>query len=308
MTHEPLKKEFGFYPQSLQFEAGLVTVSTLPDIERITSDLLASDDVEANWIYPSPQQQYELISGKVRELPYPSRVFGLPKTHLIEHAAAASEEHLEFHVWALSFFLGMRLTTTEAGFLDATPVKRGRLVDFILLGSSLTSAVELAEIFWTTNLDKPRRAQRFMAAVHALFLGQSPRNLEFERFVYLYAAIDACYALAASLHQPSGHLTHADRIEWMCNRFSIATPAWADSTASSEAEVVAIRNDTLHEALFMDAPLGFAVYKDSGSNHNLTLEMGALVCRLLVALIGGGGADYVQSPVNTRQIHGLDLS
>ena len=57
----------------------------------------------------------------------------------------------------------------------------------------------------------------------------------------------------------------------------------------------------------MDAPLGFAVHKE-GSNQNLTLEMSALVCRLLVALIAGDGADYVQSPVNTRQIHGLDLS
>ena len=58
----------------------------------------------------------------------------------------------------------------------------------------------------------------------------------------------------------------------------------------------------------MDAPLGFAVHKE-GSNQNLTLEMSALVCRFLVALIGGGGAAYVRcSPVNTRQRHGLDLS
>ena len=310
MTHEPLRKEFGFYPQPLQIKAGSVTVSTLPDIERITSDLLASDDVEANWIYPSPQQQYELISGKVRELPYPSRVFGLPKTHLIEHAAAASEEHLEFHVWALSFFLGMRLTTTEAGFLDATPLKPGKLVDFILRGSSLTRAVELAEVFWTTNLAKPRQAQRFTAAVHALFLGQNPQNLQFERFVYLYTAIDACYKLAEELDPPPRCLTHAGRIEWMCSQFSVVTPAWADptATASGKAEVVAIRNDTLHEALFMDAPLGFAVHRGSSTNRNLTLQMCALVCRLLVALIGGGGADYVQSPVNTRQRYGLNLS
>ena len=48
-------------------------------------------------------------------LPYSSRVFGLPHTHTIEHETAVDEEHIEFHVWALSFFLGMRLTTTEAG-------------------------------------------------------------------------------------------------------------------------------------------------------------------------------------------------
>ena len=164
MTHETLRKEFGFYPQPLQIKAGSVTVSTLPDIERITSDLLASDDVEANWIYPSTSTAVrELISGKVRERPIP-----LPRVRVAKDAldrtrgGCTSEDHLEFHISGrCRSFVGMRLTTTEAGFLDATPLKRGQLVDFILLGSSLTRAVELAEIFWTTNLAKPRRAQRF---------------------------------------------------------------------------------------------------------------------------------------------------
>ena len=262
--------------------------------------MLAFDSVEDNWLYAPPQQVRDFTSGKVRERPYASRVFGLPKTHLIEHAAATSENHLDFHLWALSFFVGMRLTATEAGFLDATPLKPGKLVDFILLGSSLTRAVKLADDFWRTNLAKPRRAQRFEAAVHALFLGQTRKTLKFERFVYLYAAIDACYALAKELRPSPGRLEHKKRIGWMCGEFDIETPKWSE-------EVAKIRNDTLHEALFMDAPLGFAVHK-AGINQNLTLEMSALVCRLLVALIGGDGSDYVGSPVNTRQMHGLDLS
>ena len=142
--------------------------------------MLAFDSVEDNWLYAPPQQVRDFTSGKVREHPYASRVFGLPKTHLIEHTAATSEKHLDFHLWALSFFVGMRLTATEAGFLDATPLKPSKIVDFILLGSSLTRAVKLADDFWRTNLAKPRRAQHFEAAVHALFLSQSPKNLKFE--------------------------------------------------------------------------------------------------------------------------------
>ena len=234
-------------------------------------------------------------------------MFGLPKTHLIENAEATSEDHLDFHLWVLSFFVGMRLTATEAGFLDATPLKPNALVDFIELGSSLTRAVKLADDFWRTNLTKPRLAQYFEAAVHTLFLGQSPRNLKFERFMYFYIAIDACYKLAATLHPTPGRRKHSERIKWMCGQFNVATPAWADPTAPGGVKVAAIRNNTLHEALFMDAPLGFAVHKED-SNQNLTLEMSALVCRLLVALIGGDGADYVRSPVTTRQMHGLDLS
>ena len=306
------KMEFGFYPQQLQIKAGPITVSSLPDLKRTTSDVLASDGVEDNWFYAPPHQVRDFMSGNVRERAYASRVFGLSKTHLIEFAGTTSEEHLNFHLWALSFFVGMRLTATEAGFLDATPLKPCSLVDFVLLGSSLTRSVELAEDFWRRNRAEPRRAQRFAAAVHALFLGQNPQNLGFERFIYFYMAIDACYALAAALHQPPMKKkdipTHAGRIAWMCRELGIAMPAWADpnATTSGKAEVVAIRNDTLHEALFMDAPLGFAAH--TGCKQNLTLEMRALVCRLLVALIGAASADYVRSPVNTRQRQGLDLS
>ena len=296
-----LKREFGFYPHRLRIKAGPITVNSLPDLEQTASDVFASDGVEDNWIYAPPQQVRDFMSGKVWERPYASRVFGLPKTHVIEHAEAKSEDHLDFHLWALSFFVGMRLTATEAGFLDATPLQPGKLVDFVLLGSSLTRAVELADVFWMTDLAEPRRAQCFAAAVHALFLGQNPRNLEFERFVYLYTAIDACYALTAGLRQPpKRNRKHSERIKRMCCQFRIPEPRWV-------SEVAAIRNNTLHEALFMHAPLGFAVYGGSAT-QDLTLEMSALVCRLLVVLIGGDGADYVRSPVNTREIHGLDLS
>ena len=57
----------------------------------------------------------------------------------------------------------------------------------------------------------------------------------------------------------------------------------------------------------MNAPLGFAVHGGS-TNQDLTLEMSALVCRFLVALIGGDDAAYFKLSVNTRQIHGLALS
>ena len=302
-----LKKNFGFYPDPLRIEAGPITISPRPDLEQVVSDVLASDTVEDGWIYAPAQRVHDIMSGRVRELPYASRVFGLPVTHIIKHTDGSDEDHLDFHIWALSFFVGMRLTATEAGFLDTTPLKPGKLVDFILPGANLTRAVELAEDFWKKNLAEPCRAKLFSAAVHALFLGQRPQNLEFERFVYLYAAMDACYRLSTGVRgRAPGDLPQARRIQSMCCKFGVETPTWADPTASGP-EVVAIRNDTLHEALFMDAPLGFRA-RQEGSNENLTLEMRALICRLLVALIGGDSAAYVRSPVNTRGTHRLDLT
>ena len=257
-----LVKEFGFYPYSLHIKAGPVTISPLPDLKRIASDVLASDGIEKNWIYAPPEQVHHFMKGEVRtrECPYTTRVFGLPKTHLIEHAAATSEDHLDFHLWALSFFVGMRLTATEAGFLDATPVTPGRLVDFFLLPSSLVRTVELAEHFWKTNRDKPRCAKRFAAAVHALFLSQNPQSLQFEQFVQLYMAIDACYALTVALHRPQKHPKHADRIAWMCSQFRFEPPAWADPTAPGGSEVAAIRNDTL-------SPTGYTRWPSAGGGR-----------------------------------------
>ena len=307
MTTTVQPVEFGFYPDPLQIEAGPVTIGPLPDLERIASDLLASSSIEKNWLYPPPQQKRDFPSGEARELPYPTRVFGLPKTHRIGHAAATNEEHLDFHLWALSFFVGMRLTAAENAFLDATPVKPGKLVDFVLLRSSLVCAVELAEEFWTMTREKPCCTKRFEAAVHALFLSQYPQNLQFEKFVLLYMAIDACYRLAVELHGLGDDNSHGSRIELMCKHFGIQCPGWADPNAPDKPKIARIRNNTFHEALFMDAPLGFEVLRRGDTNLKLLLEMRALVCRLLVALIGGSGANYVRSPVNTRQRHGLDL-
>ena len=304
-----MKKDFGFFPDLLQVTAGPVTIGPLPDLEQKVSDLLSCDGIEDDWIYAPPQRVRDFVSGVIRERPYSSRVFGLPKTHFIEHTAATSENRLRFHIWALSFFLGMRLTTEEAGFLDATPLRPGKLqrFDFTLAYSDYARAIELAEDFWMRNLTYPIRAKRFEAAVQALLLAENPLNLQFERFVYLYAAVDTCYALAKDLRQPKKDIPHGKRIEWMCSKFSIKIPAWADPKGHG-AEVATIRNYTLHEALFMDAPLGFAIHQGSANTPNLMLEMTALVCRLLVALIGGHHSHYVQSPANTRQPYLLRLT
>ena len=164
---------------------------------------------------------------------------------------ATNEEHVAFHLWALSFFLGLRLSWTEAGFLEATPVGPGKLVDFVLRGRSIERAIELAETFWLASRSDPRNTRRFAAAVNALFLSQYPQALQFEEFIYLYTAIDACYKLTESLRNPAQKSSHASRIGWMCNEFGIQTPTWAQATNTSGGgtEVSTLRNDALHEAL-----------------------------------------------------------
>lgn len=296
--------EFGYFPNPLSLTCGPITICPLADLAVTVANVEGDDRVEQDWIYAGPQFVQD-IGGDVRERPYSARVFGLPKTHTIAHASGDGQDHLTFHLWALSFFTGMRLTSTEAGCVDATPIRPGKLVDFLILGRGLIDALTLVEGFWIRNRSAPERARLVAAAVHALFLGQNPRHLQFEKFVLLYTAIDACFALTKAVKKPTKQISHASRVKWMCCAFGMPTPAWADP--ASGAEVAVLRNETLHEALFMGAPLGFAIH-GMGTNQNITLEMQALICRFIVALLGGENCDYVRSPVTTRQRHGLNLA
>lgn len=300
-----MKKEFEFFPEPLDIEVGAIKIHTLPDLKSKVDQLNKCSGVENGWVYAPPYQTKDFMTGEIWTNPYFSRVFGLRKTHTIEHEAGTGK-HLDFLVWLLSFFLGMRLTTTEKGFLDCTPVKPGQLVDFVVTRPALERAVQMAEKFWVENRNQPpRNAKLLVAAIHALFLGQNRLAFEFEKFLFLYTAIDACFALTRTLNGLNSDPPNYQRIKKMCDILGLQTPDWA--TISGRRTVVSnLRNKTVHEALFGDEPLGFAVLE--GPNvENLTLEMSHLICRLVVALLGGQYDPYVNTPVNTRDVHELRL-
>ena len=302
-----IEKQFGFYPETLEVDTSAISIRPLPELDEVVNGVLSSEQVDDNWIYIPPRRTRDLMSGRIYERPFSARVFCLPKTHRLKIEKASGDGHAEFHLWVLSFFLGMRLTSTEAGFVDATPSKPGTLVDFLLGSQSLEQAIELGEAFWMAHRGEPRNARRFAAAIHALFLAQYPQSFQYESFIHLYTAIDACYALTKSLRSAHEILGHAERIGWMCRELDVATPPWVETAGGGGSMVSAVRNDSLHEALFMGEPFGFAAHRGRAT-ENITLEMEALVCRLLVALIGGMDSSYLRSPVNTRQRFDLCLN
>jgi hypothetical protein len=293
--------DFGYYPHRLDFSSGPVTISTLVDFDETVSDISSSKTLDGEWIY-SGTQCIKILGGSIQERPYSARLFSLPMTHKIEHKAPDSLEHIDFHIWVLSFFVGMRLTSAPNSFIDSTPIKPGKLVDFALLGKGIEAVPALAETFWKSNQHDPTRVKRWLAAVHALFIGQNPQSLQFERFIYLYTALDACFALAG---EQVKKLPHSERIDWMCKQYGMQTPSWAESAGKS-SHLSDIRNPALHEGLFMNEPLGFAIHR-VGSNTNLTLEMTALVCRFLAMIIGVKDSSYTQSQVTSRQRKGLRI-
>lgn len=129
--------------------------------------------------------------------------------------------------------------------------------------------------------------------IHCLYLAQNPTHMPFEKFSYLYMALDACFKATSEMHSPPKNLSHAERIEWTCQQFEIPVPKWAAAQSGKPTEILGVRNHTIHEALFFDEPLGFVNYGGSpcSAGLNTPLQMEALVCRFIVALLGMPQAD-----------------
>jgi hypothetical protein len=302
-----LERQFGFYPYALEIDTGRVKISTLPRLEKTVEKIEGHKQVAAEWYYSPQRASSDPFTGKITRLPYPRRIFQLPKTHLLQVSNPASSDpelHIKFYVWCLSFFVGMRLTTEEAGFVDSTPIKVGKLVDF---NAKLDCKIlHIIDDFWTNNSSSDV-ANSICAAIHSLFLSQNPQNLEYEIFSYLYMASDACYEIARKLKNVSGREPHNRRIEWVCQNYGLPCPIWAQATPlPGTIKVSDIRNSLAHEALWDQQPLGFST-KTSGITGNLNLQFKALVCRLIVAVMGCSTNSYLKSLTNTRQRYLLDL-
>lgn len=287
--------KFGYFPQHCQVEGEHFQIQTLPGFEEYCRSIEKSESRSNEWVYPST-----------------GRIFGLPKTHALTLYNNESIAEIEFIVWCISFFNGIRLTTTQAGFLDATPITVGKLVDFVLINrSGMADIISISLSYIRGHRDNQKALKRVAAIIHALFLAQSPRNLPFEKFQYLYMALDCCYRLVFEGEVGiNKDIPHSGRVEWMCKKFGMPVPHWANSSVATEKRLTDIRNDTFHEALFFGEPLGFALSSGNqlaGRPGNILLEMQALVCRLLVAILGKADTTYVKSPINTRQHIGLDL-
>jgi hypothetical protein len=160
---------FGYYPAPYDISTCRFSITTLLDLESKVARVESDPNVVRKWIYPGARLQRDFMSRTVQSLPYNARTFGLPKTHALALNGRESPDDIDFVVWCLSFFTGMRLTTTEAGFLDATPIKSGVRVDFVLVGSGLEDAVEIALDYLESERSNPPILKRVAAVINALY-------------------------------------------------------------------------------------------------------------------------------------------
>lgn len=196
---------------------------------------------------------------------------------------------------------GIRLTTTEKGFLDATPVDREKLVDFHCSNfeeCGLECAVE-KELRISAD-----QKLRFASVVHSLFLSQYPKFLDFEHFIYSYISLDGAFKLCAIDQSWSARKPHGDRVGKLAEFVGIPLPDWAQSQGAP-SRVAALRNESFHEAIYANGPLGFEV--DQPSGYPLYREMNSLVCRALVGFLGISDNSYLTTKVSVNARIGLRI-
>ena len=296
-----MRLDFGYFPEELTLHGQDWSLSTLPELPERIARVNNEEHVRQNWYYPGNQRWQTVGSDVISSDPFTHRVFGLPKTHLFELRSSDVPEHVKFLIWVLSFFTGMRLTSLREGFLDATPITRGSLVDFNFIGP-LERAVEMGQSYWRDNAACVVQTKRLIGAIHALFLAQYPRHMEFEKFTWLYTALDACFAILMDREAaPKRIIPHAHRITWMCGQVDIPVPVWASlqegkKPKSFTSHIADLRNPLLHEALYSDEPLGFALAPTASAN--LPLEMKNFLCRMIAGIIGVSDTEYLTAPVD----------
>lgn len=301
--------EFGFYPLRLDEAYRNIRIETLEGFEARAKAVLEEPYVAGDWVYSPPKLVRSFGHESTGVLPYASRVFGLPKTHVLSHSTD-EPLRLRFLVWCFGFFVGMRMSDQEAGFLDATPIKPGVSNDIVWFGNSLIIALGLADEFFSMHAASAKIETIVRAAIHSYLLAEIPTLLDYERFVHLYTAVDACFAVRALIcRPPKKRVPHAERIAYLCTELSLPVPTWADP---SNPYVAAQRNETLHEGLFFDEPWGFSIFGGERhadpQNQGLLLEMQHLICRILMATLGVQDRQYLTSSIADRQRHGVKLS
>ena len=296
---------FGFLPLELTFSHKGIEVGTLPGLKETIDALFTNSQVEKSWVY-APRRRVRQFGDQsgIREMPLAARVFVLKKTHWLKCFGSETSEHAEFLVWVFSFFIGMRLTTSEGGFVDATPIKPFTMGDFYVAEEDFPLVFEVADTFWTRNVHDLKRAKLLCAIIHALFQSALPQALEFEQFSYASQALEASYKLTTLCRNSHNKAGHGYRTTWMCDELGITKPNWPLADDGKITEVVDLRNSLVHEALFLNEPLGFKLME----NHNLLMEIRSVVSRALVSILDVGDDSYIKSPINTRSKSYLRMS
>lgn len=283
-SHTNFRNEvmFGFWPEAKTISWSAGRIEPLQNHQEIVDRVLSSPKVQSGWYEPG------------------GGAFFLDSTHVARlNRSVFDDQGANFIIALVGMLHGLRLQREKWQHLKRTPVETRKLCDFLASKPEVEKTIQIATIFWQQA--KPEVRNIAFGALHWHLFAQTYQH-DFEKFNAQYTALDACYALAQK--SLDGFLKvdkHTDRTRMMCWQLGVPVPAWASPDKSKVVAVARCRNALVHEAIFADQPIGFAVSSDC---HDMMEQLNGLVARLFLRLIGVEN-EYTRSECTTAQTIGF---
>jgi hypothetical protein len=293
-----IEKNFGWWPHNSVVDARITRAEPLATYEQSIAVVKNSPRSYDGWFYPplSP------VGSRTTETKPPpevvTRSFTLPVTHRIVGTEAWMEkEYLDFAIVLIGMVDGMRLIPEPWVHFYKAPTERNKLSDLVCDACEIAEVVFGATTWWKNAPLKQRRSM--LGAVH-WYCFSGLYEHEFEEFGAKYIVLDTLYWIH---HRRTGQarVSHAKRPSILANAYGLEVPSWAVMQNDS-CRLAEIRNALFHEGRFGERPIGFGHPPET----SLTLELGAFLTRLLIAMLGIECA-YIKTPTNTRSMHAIDL-
>jgi hypothetical protein len=293
-----MEKNFGWWPRSCVVDARVAFAEPLPTHAQSIAVIKNSPRSYGGWVYP-PLKSVRRRTTETKPPPgVPTRSFTLPVTHRIIVADAwIDDEYLDFVIVLIGMIAGMRLIPEGWVHFYKAPTAPHKLSDLVCDAGEIAEILFRATTWWKNEPVERRRAM--FAAVH-WYCFSGLYEHEFEEFAAKYIVLDTLY-WNHSRRTGEEWVPHAKRPSKLANAYGLQVPSWAVMQKKS-CRLAEIRNALIHEGRFGEGPIGFAQLPET----SLTLELGAFLTRLVVAMLGVKCA-YVRSPTNTRSLHGVDL-
>jgi hypothetical protein len=297
-----ITKRFGWWPRNSTIDARVTRVDLLPDFEKIKEAVQNHPCAYDGWFYP-PLQRVRKSSAETKDPPQvPASIYELPSTHSITGTVAwMDDDYLHFVIALIGLIDGMRLVPEGWQHFYKAPIHPGRLADLVCDHREIAEVIFVSTDWWQSHSIDERRAM--FAALH-WFCFSGLYHHEFEEFSAKYTVLDTLDWIHRQ--QGAAEVPHAVRPSRLAVDYGLLTPTWAvvskDAAGKASCRLSSIRNELVHEAKFAGAPIGFAHLPEP----SLTLEFGAFLTRLIIAMLGVN-CSYIGSPSDTRCMHGIGL-
>lgn len=214
-----------------------------------------------------------------------TRRFTAPYNYIID-GQFESEEHARFCVWCLSFFCGVRLGTLTNEFIDAVCIEKHSL-GFVFYDTELVKALDIIYSQFSNEMSRIY-LDRVVSVINLLFLSFNKFLERNEAYMYLYMALDACFAILRDHKYLAPDIGHSKRADAIADLYKIQRPI--DLRA-----IIGYRNDLFHEGLVSGKPLG---YKSVQQN---LLVFRNFICKILFCILGINSTKFIESvPCETR--------